>query len=109
MRTLYFILLVLVTSALRSQDEAAIQKAFTSYQTAIGKKDGNEAAKYIDSHSIDYFKMVLDNVRNADSMTVESLEMTDKFNVLITRQLATKKEIHAFTPVTLAIFDFNHG
>ena len=86
-----------------------LDKCFTSYQSAMLNDQGAEAVKYLDSHSMDHFKMILEKVKGADSLAIEALSVSDKFNVLVIRHMATKKEILAFTPATMTAFAFNHG
>jgi hypothetical protein len=86
-----------------------LENCFAAYQTAVLHKQGDEAVKYLDSHSMDYFKMILEKVQGADSLAIEALSLPDKFNVLMIRQLASKKQILSFTPVTMTAFGFNHG
>jgi len=60
-----------------------LDNTFTAFQSAIINSNGDEAVIYLDSNSMNYFKSILDNVLNADSLTLESLPLSDKFNVLV--------------------------
>jgi len=101
-------LLIAVLSFAQSP-QADLEKTFTSYQAAQLDNKGDEAVKYLDSMSMDYFKMILEKVRGADSLAIEALPLSGKFNVLMIRHLASKKEILGFTPATMTAFAFNHG
>ena len=86
-----------------------LEKCFSAYKAAILNNKGEDAVKYLDSHSMDYFTMILEKVQGADSVAIEALSLSDKFNVLVIRHLATKKDILAFTPATMTAFAFNNG
>jgi|WetSurMetagenome_2_1015567.scaffolds.fasta_scaffold147099_2 hypothetical protein len=110
MKNSLFIVVLLMSLHLAAQKpQTDLEKTFTSYQTAQLNNKGEDAVQYLDSMSIDYFKMILDKVRGADSVAIEALPLSGKFNVLMIRHLATKKEILAFTPTTMTAFAFNHG
>lgn len=110
MKTLLCLFLLSFSLVLPAQDNAsAIQEVFTSYQAAVVNDKGLEAAQYLDSHSIDYFKKILENVRSSDSIALETLSLPEKFNVLMVRHLSTKKEIMALTPQKLAAFNYANG
>ena len=101
--------LILSHQVLGQGNPPELDKCFTAYQSAMLNDQGAEAVKYLDSHSMDHFKMILEKVKGADSLAIEALSVSDKFNVLVIRHMATKKEILAFTPATMTAFAFNHG
>ena len=110
MKTSLCLFLLLFSFFLHAQDNVStINEVFTSYQAAVVNDKGIEAAQYLDSHSIAYFNKILENVRSADSVALESLSLPEKFNVLMVRHLSTKKEIMALTPQKLAAFNYTHG
>lgn len=110
MKKLLFFFLLPAVDFLHAQDNSIlINKVFTAYQNAVVNDKGTEAVQYLDSISIDYFKKILENVRHADSVKLESLGLPEKFNVLMVRHLSTKKEIKALTPEKLAAFNYANG
>jgi hypothetical protein len=110
MKTILFCLSFIIAHYVQGQgNPPELDKSFAAYQSAILNDKGAEAVKYLDSHSMDHFKMILEKVLGADSLAIEALSLSDKFNVLVIRHMATKKEILAFTPATMTAFAFNHG
>ncbi len=63
----------------------------------------------MDTRTLDYFKSIHRYVLSADSLTLESLPLMDKFTVLTIRQMATKKEILAFTDKSIIAFTIKKG
>lgn len=104
---LLFLFLLLNVSA--QKDEDRIKTAFESYKTAIMADNGVEASKYLDSHTYQYFAQLLNHIRSSDSLTLESLSVSDKFAVLMIRHIATKKEILGFTNKGILVYALNHG
>jgi hypothetical protein len=93
-----------------SQPETeAIQDVFNHYKSAIIAEEGMKAMEYMDSHTLDYYKTLLDHVLHADSLKLESLPLMEKFSVLSIRHMATKKEILAFTDKSLIDFTIKKG
>ena len=110
MPKLIFLFLLFYSEFLQAQDNAAlINTVFTAYQNAVVNDKGMEAVRYLDSISMNYFKKILENVKHADSVKMESLSLPEKFNVLMVRHLSTKKEILALTPGKLAAFNYANG
>ena len=108
----YFALLLFANLSLALAGQSGIpeiEKTFAAYKTALLNENGNEVVQYLDSNSTTYFKTLLNHILHSDSIEVETLPGSDKMNVLMIRHLASKKEILAFTPLTLAAFAFTHG
>jgi len=110
MLKLLFLFLLSFSDILYAQDNAAlINTVFTAYQNAVINDNGTEAIQYLDSISMNYFKKILGNVQQADSVALESIGLPEKFNVLMVRHLSTKKEIISLTPEKLAAFNYANG
>jgi len=110
-KKLIFIISLLIQQVfIFSQDESqAIQDVFNQYKSAILAGQNDKAIEYMDNKTLDYFKSIHHYVLSADSLTLESLSLMDKFTVLSIRQMATKKEILAFTDKSIIVFTIKKG
>jgi len=93
-----------------SQDKTQpIRDVFDNYKSAIMAGENSKAIEFMDTRTLDYFKMIHEYVLTADSLTLESLSIMDKFTVLSIRQMATRKEILAFTDKSIIDFTIRKG
>jgi hypothetical protein len=86
-----------------------INVVFDGYKSAIVNDNGAAAVEFMDTRTLDYYKKLLNYVLTADSVTLESLPLMDKFSVLSVRHMATKKEILAFTDKSFIAFTIKKG
>ena len=87
----------------------SVQDVFDQYKSAIIAEDGKKAIEYMDIRTLEYYKKLLHHVLSADSLTLESLSLMEKFSVLSIRHMATKKEILAFTDKSFIDFTVKNG
>lgn len=90
-------------------EEKLIKESFEAYKMSILNDKGEEAVKYVDSRTVKYYDDILLSIKNADSLSVDSLNIIDKFMVLLIRQKSTKEEILAFNGTTLMIYAIHNG
>jgi hypothetical protein len=103
----FFILTNLLVA--QENEVGLIRKNFDSYKTFLCNGNGGEAANLVDSHTIKYYGDIIELVKNADSLKVESLSILDKIMVLIVRQRVSKENILNFDGKALLIHAINNG
>lgn len=79
------ILLLYSSSILAGEKEDAVKTSFNNYTAAALAKQGNIAAKYVNSKTIVYYDTILSKTMSADSIALEELNMMDRFTVLTLR------------------------
>lgn len=90
-------------------DQQAIKDAFAIYKNAIMNDRETDAIAYMDIRTLDYYKHILSLVKSADSITLDSQHLLDKFTVLNIRHIATKKQILAFDDKSIIAFVIKNG
>jgi hypothetical protein len=103
----FFILTNLVVA--QENDVELIRKNFDSYKAFLYNSNGVEAANLVDSHTIKYYSNIIELVKDADSLKVESLPLLDKIMVLIVRQKVSAENILKFDGTALLIHAINNG
>ena len=96
-------------SVFSQNDLQSIKDVFTKYKTAIMSDKETEAISFMDSRTLDYYKNILHLVIYADSVTLDTQPLLDKFTVLNIRHIATKKQILAFDDKSIIAFVINKG
>ena len=93
----------------QNKKERLVRKSFDNYKTAILNDKGKEAIKYLDSRTINYYTKILELVKTADSVKIETLSILDKLMVLYIRHRASKEEILSFDGKSLLIYAIKNG
>jgi len=106
--TISLILLPWLCSA-QTPDQDAVKQSFIRYKSAILNDNGEEAVRYVDSKTINYYSKLLDLVKSADSVSVEGLSLLDKLMVLIVRHRTPKEKIMKFDGRSMFIYAINSG
>lgn len=107
--TILFLFILTNLVVAQENEVGLIRKNFDSYKTFLYNGNGGEAANLVDSHTIKYYDDIIDLVKNADSLKVESLSLLDKIMVLIVRQRVSKENILNFDGKALLIHAINNG
>jgi hypothetical protein len=103
-------LFILTNLVVAQENEAElIRKNFDSYKAFLYNGNGGEVANLIDSQTIKYYGDIIELVKNADSLKVESLSLLDKITVLLVRQSVSKENILTFDGKALLIHAINNG
>lgn len=102
-------LVLLVSCTTKENEEALVRESFNGYKSAILNDKGEEAVKYVDKRSIDYYADMLEKTKNADSAVVNSLNIMDKLMVLSIRHRASKEDILSFDGAGLLAYAINEG
>jgi hypothetical protein len=104
------ILLVTITSDVaQTNDKVEIRSIFDVYTSAILNDQPEEALNAIDNKTIDYYKNILAEVKNADSSKISAMSLIDKITVLGVRARATKQEILDMKGSDVFIFAIKNG
>lgn len=103
------LLLAVHVSHGQRRQEKGVKKSFDAYKSALLKDKGEEAVKYVDSRTIQYYGNMLEHVKNADSSTVETLSILDKLMVLAIRHRTSKSDILSFEGTSLLVYAITSG
>lgn len=107
--TLAFLFILTVSTFAQRSEEESIKKVYESYSKFAFNENGEKAVKLLDSRTISYYDMILENVKNADSLKLESLSLDDKITVLLTRYQTPKEDILKFNGTSYFIYAINNG
>lgn len=105
----YAALLILPAALFAQPDGAAVEKSFDAYKNAILKDKGDEASKYVDSKTIAYYTLMLDHIRNSDSITVDKLSLLDKIVIFRIRQDLQKEDVATMDGRGLFVYAIKNG
>ncbi len=93
----------------QKSEEKLVRKSFENYKNTILNDNGEEAVKYVDSRTINYYNEILKLVRTADSTTIETLSILDKLMVFSVRHRTSKEDIASFEGRSLFIYAIKSG
>jgi len=110
-KNICIILLLLVSGLSQAQrnESKAIHASFESYRAAVLTDNGEEAIKYVDSKTLQYYNDLLIKIKSADSSSITSLPFLDKFMVLAIRHKASAVELNSFDGSAILIYAINNG
>jgi len=91
------------------KESKKVEKAYNAYKNAILNDNGTEAVKWVDSRTIKYYSEVLELVRNADSLAVDSLSAMDKLMVFSIRHRAPADSIRNFDGKAMLVYAIDNG
>lgn len=80
------------TIAQKNSETDLIKKTFAEYKRSILAGEGEEAIKWVDSHTLNYYDQMLETAVTADSADVQKLGLMDKLTVLTARHRIPKEE-----------------
>lgn len=105
------VLLLFVTSVCLAQkkEQKAVVQAFGNYKSSILEDRGEEAVKYVDSRTIKYYGDILELVKTADSIKIDSLSLLDKLMVFSVRHRTSKENILSFDGKQLLVYAIKSG
>ncbi len=104
------ITLISITSCNTANEEIQlVRKSFNNYKSAILNDKGEEAVKYVDSRTLSYYSEILEKIKRADSLTVNSAGIMDKIMIFSIRHRTSKEEILSFDGKGLLIYAFKEG
>lgn len=100
--------MALVTIA-KNDDQKLVQKAFELYKAALHDENGEEAIKYLDKTTLDYYTTILELSKNADSLTVEKQTILDKLMIFSVRHRVPKEELLKFDGRSFLVYSIKTG
>lgn len=113
MKNIKIIILLLATMAIatiaKNDDQKLVQKSFELYKAALQEENGEEAIKYLDKTTIDYYSKMIDLTKNADSITVENQNILDKLMIFSMRHRVPKEEILKFDGKSCLVYSIKTG
>jgi len=104
--------LVLMTNlslSAQKKEKDLIYQTFTNYKTALGKHQGEEAVKYVDSRTIAYHDSIVHLAKTADSLAVDSLKVIDKLLVFSIRHRIPQEELRTMDGTAFFIYGVQHN
>jgi hypothetical protein len=93
----------------QSADTEQVKKTFDTYKQAILDDNGPLAASQIDSRTLQYYSSILEQVKTADSATVEGMNILDQLMVFSIRHRTSKAEILSFDGKALFVYAVKSG
>lgn len=93
----------------QKKEEESVSESFNNYKSAILNDKGGEAVKYIDSRTIKYYSEILELVKNAASIKINSLSLLDKLMVFSIRHRTSKEDILSFDGMGLLVYSIESG
>lgn len=93
----------------QTPEQKLVKQSFDKYKAAILTDKGEEAVKYVDSRTVNYYSYILDLVKTADSTKVKGLSITDKLMVFSVRHRTPKEEISKFDGISLLQYAIKSG
>ena len=112
MRKIYGVILLLfllVESCKENNDQEQIVNCFNQYKASILTGKGDEAIIFFDSRTIKYYDEIIEQIKTADSIKVESLPLLDKFTVLSFRYRVQKEDVLKMDGRKLLIYAIDNG
>ncbi len=101
-------LLPLISSG-QVSEEKLVKEVFDNYNSEMRKGNGEEALKYIDEKSVNYYNNINDLIKTGDSSKINSLPIFDKITIFVVRMKISKTEILSMTGSGLFIYIINHN
>ena len=93
----------------QEKEENRIRKCFEKYRDEILANNGDEAANYVASKTIEYYTYILDKAIKADSNELNELGFKNKFEVLLFRHWVGKDKILTLDGRGLLVLELNEG
>ncbi|UZO79763.1 hypothetical protein NBT05_12470 [Aquimarina sp. ERC-38] len=106
--TLILLIFISINSYSQS-DKELILESFDNYKNAILTDKGKLAADFVDSRTMNYYSTVLDKVKMADSLEIDTMGIIDKLTVLTMRHRVSKKDLLSFNGKDLFVYAIDNG
>jgi hypothetical protein len=102
-------LILLCQTKAQLREEELVKKAFDNYKSAILNDNAEEALRNVDSRTVYYYTQILNQVKNSDSLGINSMSVIDKITILSIRARATREEILNMQGSELFIYAIKNG
>jgi|TARA_R110002049_G_scaffold234976_2_gene408265 hypothetical protein len=106
--TLILLIFISINSFSQS-DKELVLKSFDNYKNAILTDKGKLAADFVDSRTMNYYSTVLNKVKMADSLEIDTMGIIDKLTVLTMRHRVSKKDLLSFNGKDLFVYAIDNG
>ena len=103
------LLIFLSLKSYSQSDTELVLESFENYKNAILTDKGTLAADYVDSRTMKYYDDILEEIKSADSLTVDSMSILDKLTVLTMRHRVAKNDLLSFDGRGLFIYAIDNG
>ncbi len=90
-------------------NKESVLKSFENYKNAILTDKGEIAAEFVDSRTMNYYSNILDKIKTADSLEVNSMGIIDKLTVLSMKHRTSKGELLNFIGRDLFVYAIDNG
>ncbi len=104
-----FLFLVSLSAFAQETDRDSVLQSFERYRDAILTDKGSIAADYVDSRTMKYYSDILEKVKFADSVEINSMGIIDKLTLLSIRHKAAKEELISFNGRALFEYAIKEG
>ncbi|MFK8054796.1 MAG: hypothetical protein AB8F78_01645 [Saprospiraceae bacterium] len=98
-----------VIDATSQLDKKQIRATFDGYRAAVLANEGQQAASFVDSKTIQYYAGLLENTLTADSTEIESLTLLDKVMVLMMRHRLPEEKLLSTNGKGLLVYALDEG
>ena len=108
---LYFfqLSLFIISCASQKSDTAQIKECFDNCKSAIIEKDGENAIKYVSEKSFAEYSILLQKIKQEDSLELSNEEYATKLFILRVRHLIPPEQILRLNSRSLLVVIINYG
>jgi len=93
----------------KNEEQKLVQQSFELYKAALQDENGEEAIKYLDKNTLDYYTSMLELSKNADSLKIEKQTLLDKLMVFSVRHRVPKEELLKFNGRNFLVYAIKSG
>lgn len=101
--------LPILLSCVANKDEIEVIECYEKYKTAILNSMGEEAIKYIDSKSVDYYQEILDKVLYADKEELIKESVVSRLKIFQIRHSIQLENLKKMDVAKLLVLAINEG
>src|SRR6266542_1557343 len=101
--------LIISCNGQTKDDAKDIKDCFAGYKSSILENKGDEAIKWVDKNTLNYYGKMLQLAISADSKTVSNLGILDKMTVLTVRHRIPKEEVLKMKGNSFFTYAINSG
>ena len=106
---LFLLLVFTQLASAQKKEEKKVRQTFESYKSAIMFDKGEQAAEYVDKHTIDYYSEMLNHTLYSDSAEIAALNLMDRLMVFSIRHRSPKETIVSLDGKGLLVYSINEG
>jgi hypothetical protein len=99
---------LLINSNVCSQSKDLILKCYNEYKTAVVTGDPQNVIGLVDSATLNRYKVILNGVKNADSLQLLSMPLIDRTIILTIRHIEPAEQIKILKDYDLLPYSIKH-